>query len=792
MQFSENWLRSFVDPALDGEALGQLLTMAGLEVEEMKPAGGAFNSVVVGHIVSTERHPDADRLKVCQVDVGAADLLQIVCGAPNAEAGMKVPCALVGARLPGIEIRQAKLRGVASHGMLCSARELGLSEEHAGLHVLAEDAPVGHDVRDLLDLDDTVFVIKLTPNRADCLSLAGVAREVAALTDLPITLPEYEPVSVSIELQREIVLDAPAGCPRFCGRIISGVDARATTPDWMKRRLERCGIRAISPLVDITNYVMLEFGQPLHAYDNDRLTGAIHARMPRTGEQLELLNEQIVTPDAGTLLITDDTAVLGLAGIMGGELSGISPDTRDVFLEAAFFAPDAIAGRARQYGFSSDASHRFERGVDPELSPVAIERATRLILDICGGEAGPVNRVESLADLPKRPPVLLRPARARRVLGIALDDAQIESLLTRVHLAVQQKGDSFEVTPPSYRFDIEIEEDLVEELARLYGYDNIPAPVPQGALAMLPRPEAQRDHWQVRRLVADRDYQEVVTYAFIEDTWETDFCDNPDAIRLANPIASQMNVMRSSLIPGLVNTLVVNRKRQNMRVRAFEIGRCFVSDANARPVPGYHQPVRLGMIAAGGAGADQWGLPARQIDFFDLKGDIEAIFAPEALGFEVATHPALHPGRCAAIVHRGETVGTFGELHPKWVQKYELGTAPVVCEIDVEALLATSLPVYAPISRQPAVLRDMALVVDHALPVAKLLDALTAAAPAIVKQIQLFDVYQGKGVDQGKKSLAFRVLMQDTQRTLEDAEVDAAVATLLRCAQNDFDACLRG
>ena len=792
MQFSERWLRSFVDPALDTEALGQLLTMAGLEVEEMNAAGGQFSSVVVGQIMSAEKHPDADRLTVCQVDVHGPELLQIVCGAPNAAPGMKVPCALVGASLPGFEIKRAKLRGVASHGMLCSARELGLSQDHAGLYALPEDAPVGHDIRRVLDLDDTVFVIKLTPNRADCLSLAGVAREVAALTDTTLNLPHVEPVVASIDAQRDIVLDAPAACPRFCGRIITGVDARAATPDWMKRRLERSGIRAISPLVDITNYVMLELGQPLHAYDNSRLNGAIHARMPATGEQLELLNEQLITPDAGTLLIADDAAVLGLAGIMGGELSGISPDTSDVFLEAAFFTPDAIAGRARQYGFSSDASHRFERGVDPELAPVAIERATRLILDICGGAAGPVNIVESSADVPKRPAVRLRPARARRVLGIALDDSQIESLLTRVHLAVQREDDSFKITPPSYRFDIEIEEDLVEELARLYGYDNIPAVAPQGTLAMLPRPEARRDLWQVRRLVADREYQEVLTYAFIHDAWEADFCDNANAIRLANPIASQMNVMRSSLIPGLVNTLSVNRKRQNQRVRAFEIGRCFISDATAHPVPGYHQPVRLGVIAAGSACADQWGLPSRPVDFFDLKGDLEALFAPEKLAFEASTHPALHPGRCATLVHRGNAIGVLGELHPKWVQKYELGGAPMLCEIEVEALLAASLPIYDAVSRQPAVLRDMALVVDHALPVATLFDALNLAAPDIVKDIQLFDVYQGKGIDPGKKSLAFRVLMQDTHRTLEDAEVDAAVATLLRCAQNEFDACLRG
>ena len=792
MLFSEQWLRSFVDPALDTDALGQLLTMAGLEVEQIKPAAADFSSVVVGHILSTEKHPDADRLKVCQVDAGQGEPLQIVCGAPNAAAGMKVPCALVGAKLPGFEIKKAKLRGVASFGMLCSAKELGLSDDHGGLYPLPDDAPVGQDVRQVLDLDDAIIEISLTPNRADCLSLVGVAREVAALTDLPLTLPAIDPVVPTIDRRREIVLDAPGACPRFCGRIIEGVDARAATPAWMKRRLERSGIRSISALVDITNYVMLELGQPLHAYDDATLDGAIHARLAGAGEQLLLLNEQTIDLDADTLLIADERKVLGMAGIMGGEDTGVTLETRDVFLEAAFFAPDAIAGRAREYGFSSDASHRFERGVDFDLSPRAIERATELILAICGGQAGPVQVAESVADLPRRDAVVLRPARARKLLGIDLSDAQIAALLQRVHLEVSAEGEAFRVVPPSYRFDIEIEVDLVEELARLHGYDNMPAPAPQGSLAMLARPEGVRDLWQVRRLVADRDYQEVVNYAFIEDAWEADFCGNDAPIRLANPIASQMNVMRSSLIPGLVNTLVVNRKRQQPRVRAFEIGRCFIAEPNAQPVAGYHQPVRLGLLAAGNAAPEQWGQPARAVDFYDLKADVEALLAPLKAQFEPAEHAALHPGRSARIVLEGRAVGIIGEIHPKWVQKYELGTPPVVCELDADAATLAHLPVYAPISRLPAVTRDMALVVDQHVTVAQLLTALRAVASPIVNAIELFDVYQGKGIDPDKKSLAFRVLMQDTQRTLEDAEVDAAVAALVQRAEADFDARLRG
>ncbi|MBT0961958.1 phenylalanine--tRNA ligase subunit beta [Denitromonas iodatirespirans] len=792
MQFSEQWLRHFVDPRMDSEALGQLLTMAGLEVEEMNAVGGVFTSVVVGHILSTEKHPDADRLKVCQVDAGLDAPLQIVCGAPNAEAGMKVPCAVVGAQLPGFEIKKAKLRGVASHGMLCSARELGLSDEHAGLHVLPADAPVGQDVRTLLGLDDTVFVIKLTPNRADCLSLVGVAREVAALLDLPLNLPDLTPVVPAIDDIRPIVLDAPAACPRFCGRVIRGVDARAKTPEWMVRRLERSGIRAISALVDITNYVMLELGQPLHAYDNDRLDGTVRARLAQPGEQLLLLNEQTIDLDAGTLVIADDARVLGMAGIMGGEESGISLDTRDMFLEAAFFAPEAIAGRAREYGFGSDASHRFERGVDFDLSPKALERATALILEICGGQAGPAVQAESAEHLPARPAVTLRPARARRVLGIDLSDEAMANLLARVHLDVERDGDTFRVTPPSYRFDIEIEEDLVEELARLHGYDNIPAPAPTGHLAMLDRPEDRRDLWQVKRMVADREYQEVVTYAFIEEAWERDFCGNTQPIRLANPIASQMNVMRSSLIPGLIGTLLTNRKRQNPRVRIFETGRCFRIDPAGQPVAGYDQPVRLGLLAASGVAPEQWGVAQRNVDFYDLKGDLEALFAPRVLSFEAAEHPALHPGRSARILCEGRAIGFLGEIHPKWVQNYELGTAPVVCEVDTQALLAADLPVYSAISRQPAVVRDMALVVANSVAAMPLMAALKQAAPAIVRDVQLFDVYQGKGVDPDKKSLAFRVLMQDTQRTLEDAEVDAAVAALVQCAQAQFNAALRG
>ncbi len=792
MQFPESWLRSFINPQLDSEELGHLLTMAGLEVEECDPVAPSFGGIVVAKIVSAERHPDADKLKVCKVDDGSGELLQIVCGAPNAAVGMKVPLARVGAALPGIAIKAARLRGVESFGMLCSARELGLSEDHSGLLELPADAPLGMDVRELLTLDDVLYTIKLTPNRSDCLSLAGIAREVAALTEAPLGLPAVQPVEAEIGDRREIVLDAPQACPRYCGRILRGVDAKAPSPDWMKQRLQRCGVRPISALVDVTNYVMLELGQPLHVFDDARLSGAIHVRYPRPGESVLLLNEQTVEPAADTLLIADEARALALAGIMGGEESGVTLETTDVFLESAFFSPDAIAGRARAYGFGSDASHRFERGVDFELSVRAIERATRLILDICGGRPGPVVEAVAREHLPGRGAVRIRPERVRRVLGIDLDDAEMVRLLEGVHLSVAREGDALVVVPPSFRFDIAIEEDLIEEIVRLYGYDAIPAVAPKGRLEMLDRGESARSVWTVRRMLADRDYQEVINYAFVEEAWERDYCANAQPIRLANPIASQMSVMRSSLIPGLAANLAANRNRQQSRVRLFEVGRCFERKAGGEPVEGFHQPVRLAVLAAGPALPEQWGAPLRQVDFYDVKGDLEALFGTATLEFRTVAHPALHPGRAAAVHRDGRFIGIVGELHPVWVDRYELGTAPVVFELELDAVLEDEVPAYREISRFPAVARDVALIVDSQWSVARVLEVMRQSAPAIVQSIELFDVYHGKGIEPEKRSLAFRVLMQDTQRTLEDAEVDAAVAAIVGNAETSLGARLRG
>lgn len=796
MRFNENWLRALVDTTLDTAQLGDLLTMAGLEVEECNPVAPAFSRVVIARVLSVDKHPDADKLKLCSVDAGQPAPLQIVCGAPNVAAGMKVPCALVGAQLPGgLKIKAAKVRGVESFGMLCSARELGLSEDHSGLLALADDAPVGTDIRDHLELDDQVLLLKLTPNRADCLSVAGIAREVAALTGAALRLPAVDASATTHARKRDIVLDAPQSCPRFCGQVISGLKADAPIPRWMRQRIERAGLRCINAVVDITNYVMLELGQPLHAYDDTTLSGAMHARYARGGESLALLNGQTLALENDALVIADEARVLGLAGIMGGEGSGVVDATTEVFLEAAFFAPDAIAGKARSFGFSSDASHRFERGVDFGGTRSSLARATGLILDICGGSAGPVVEAVSAAHLPQRTPVRLRCSRAAQVLGMEIEPAEIARIFTALGLEFQRNGTDFLVTPPSRRFDIEIEEDLIEEIVRVRGYDTVPTPPPRGPLRMLPLTEMRRTPWQVRHILAARDYQEVVNFSFVDAGWERDFCASEAPIVLANPIASQMGVMRSSLIGGLVANLAGNLKRQVERVRVFELGRCFFSESGAaadpRAVKGYAQPLRVAALAAGLASPEQWSAEKRRVDFFDIKADLEALFAPRSVRFEAAAHPALHPGRSAAVIRDGKRVGVLGELHPRWTQKYALETSPVLFELDLDAALATGLPDYREPSRFPAVVRDIALVVAGDLPVQVLLDGMRGAAPQIVCGLEVFDVYQGTGIEPNRKSLAIRVVMQDTERTLAEDEVEAARSRLIRFAEEKFSARLR-
>ncbi len=773
MQFSESWLRSLVNPSLSSEALSHLLTMAGLEVEEMKPVAAIFDKVVVAQVLTKEKHPDADRLNVLTVNVGQAEPLTIVCGASNVTLGMKVPCALVGAKLPGVEIKQAKVRGIASFGMMCSEKELGLAAESSGLLVLDADATVGQSIREHLDLDDHLITLKLTPNRCDCLSLNGIAREVAALTGTDMeTLPVATFTQTNTQI-RKVKVSSSSACPRYSGRVISGVNAKAQTPMWMVKRLERCGLRSISALVDVTNYVLLELGQPLHAFDLSKLNGDIDVRFAHAGEKIRLLNEETINLQDDMLVIADAQAPVALAGVMGGADSAVDDATTDIFLESAFFSPSVIAGKSRRLGFSSDSSYRFERGVDFVATVFALDRATQLILDICGGHAGSVSEV--LGELPVRHPVKLRTSRVLRVLGISLRSEQIAQILSRLGMEFQQQGEEFSVIPPSYRFDIEIEEDLIEEVARVHGYENIqPAPI-QARMSILPRIESQRPFAKLLQSMVVRDYQETINYAFVDSAWERDLCGNTaSSIKLKNPIASQMNVMRSSLLGGLLESLRTNLARKQTRVRLFEVGACFATAMN-----GYVQQKRLAGLAYGGAQSEQWGVPSRNVDFYDVKGDAEALFAPLSLTFKSLPHPASHPGKSARILLDGKEIGWIGELHPKWQQQFELPNPPVWFEIDTSALTKISVPKAINISRFPLVRRDIAVLADESVLVEALLIAMRETKSPFVKDIELFDVYRGKGVEQGKKSLAFRVLLQDTQKTLTESEIEPSITLLV-------------
>lgn len=773
MQFSESWLRSFVNPPLSSEALSHLLTMAGLEVEDRVAVAPAFERVVVAQVLTKEKHPDADRLNVLTVDVGQGEPLTIVCGAGNVTVGMKAPCALVGARLPGIEIKQAKVRGIASFGMMCSAKELGLASESDGLLVLPPEAPVGQSVRQYLDLDDHLFTLKLTPNRSDCLSVQGIAREVAALTGAPLQPIPAARFSAPSARRLNVSVVAAAACPRYAGRVITGVNAQAATPAWMAQRLQRSGLRSISALVDVTNYVLLELGQPLHAFDLNKLSGDLTVRFAHTKEQLTLLNGQTVSLNDDTLVIADTRGAVALAGIMGGADTAVDGQTSGIFLESAFFEPSVIAGKSRMLGVASDSSYRFERGVDFAATRQALDRATQLVLEICGGEAGPVSEVQGT--LPPRPPVRLRLSRVARVLGIHLGAEQVGGIFTRLGMTFSREGDDFLVTPPSYRFDLAIEEDLIEEVARVYGYDNIRPAQVSGAMRMLPLPAQQRPLALVRQAMVQRDYQEVVNYSFVEAEWERTLCGNDAPVALRNPIASQMSVMRSSLLGGLLHTLRGNLARKQPRVRLFEIGGCF-----ARTTDGYRQTDHLSALAYGDALPEQWGSAARICDFYDAKGDLEALFHPRKLEFTAASHPACHPGRTARVLWQGRPIGWIGELHPRWQQAFELAQAPLWFEVELPAVLADGLPQLQAVSRFPPVRRDIAVLVDETTPVHTLLAAARSASAPYVTEFAVFDQYRGKGVAEGKKSLAFRVLLQDTEKTLTEKEIESSINLLVQ------------
>ncbi len=782
MKVSVAWLRELVATDLPVERIAHVLTMGGLEVEEVAPVAGTFTGIVVAHVKSVAPHPNADKLRVTEVDAGTGETLQIVCGAPNVAAGQKVPCALIGAKLPGFDIKKAKLRGVESNGMLCSARELGLSDDHAGLLVLPGDAPVGRDVRDYLGLDDSVLTLKLTPNRGDCLSMVGIARDFAALAGLPASLAPVPEAPVAIEDARPVRLSAPTACTHYFGRVIRGLDTRARTPDWMARRLERAGLRPRSPLVDITNYVMLERGQPMHAFDHAKLKGGIDVRWMAPGEQLQLLNDQWAESIPNLLAIADESGPVALGGVMGGAGTMVTDATTDVFFEAAYFTPEAVQGRAKQLQLSSDAAYRFERGIDPQGTRAALERATQLTLDICGGQAGPVTQAQG--ESPVRPRVRVRPARVRSLLGYDIPDAFVRESLERLACHVEAAGDGLAVTPPSWRHDLAIEEDFVEEVARIHGYEHVPAHAPRSSVPMLLAAEGIRSRLDLKLACADLGYQEVINYSFVSSAWEEDFAGNGAPVRLANPIASTMDVMRTTLVGGLVQAVLANLNRDEARTRLFEIGRCFIAEGPSEA----EQPERLAAITFGGRLPEQWGEAVRAADFYDAKGDLEAIAGSAGLEFVAGTHPACHPGRCARVLSGGRDIGIVGELHPRLQQKYDLPGPPVFFEIETAVLLSGRAPRFSGISRMPTVRRDLAVLVDETVPAGRILATLRAAAPACVREIEVFDQYRGKGIEDGRKSLAFRVVMQDTDRTLTDAEVEEIVGSIRRLLTEQYKA----
>jgi len=782
MNIPESWLRALCNPRLSGRELADKLTMAGVEVEAYDPVGPKFSNVVVGEVLSVDRHPNADKLTVCKVKVGK-ETVQVVCGAPNVRVGMKAPLSQIGAK---------DIRGVESQGMLCSARELGLSDDHSGLLELKSSSKTGADVRTVLGLDDHVMTLKLTPNRADCLSVLGVAREISALTGAGLEHPGAKAVPAKSKAKHPVRISAPEGCGRFAGRVIRDVDSKAPAPPWMKQRLERAGQRSISALVDVTNYVMLELGRPLHVYDLDKLRGAINVRWGKKGEKVLLLNEQAVEVDDSVLCIADDSGVIGLGGIMGGESTKADENTRNVFLESAFFWPDAIQGRARRYNFSSDASHRFERGVDFANNVDGIERATRLILDMCGGEPGPT--VDTVARLPKRKPVTMRVARAQKVIGVPVPAKEMASAFKRLGFDFKARTGAFTVTPPSYRFDLTIEEDLIEEVARLYGFERIAAHPPRVAASMLPVPEGRRSLHALRERLAASDYREVINFSFVEPGWEADFAGETNPVRLLNPIASQQSVMRTSLIGSLVEVVRKNHSRKVPRIRVFELGRVFLRDPAAEDGPlsvgGVRQPMRIA-AAAYGPSSEQWDAAARAVDFFDVKADLENVVAPLTARFEAHAHPAFHPGRSARVLIGGAAAGWIGELHPKWLLKYGLPQPPILFELEAEPLQGVPLPRPGVPSAQPTMVRDIAMVFALETPVQAVFDAIQAEKPAIVRSTSLLSVFRGPGIPVDRKSLAFRVVMQDTERTLTDAEADAARDALVALLGRKFAATIR-
>lgn len=806
MQFPESWLREFCNPPLTSEQLADTLTMGGFEVEERRPVAPPFTKIVVGEIKEAVQHPNADRLRVCQVDAGQGALLNIVCGAPNARVGIKVPCALVGAELPPgedgkpFQIKLGKLRGVESQGMLCSARELQLSDDHGGLLELSDDAPIGADVREVLKLDDMLLTLKLTPNLAHGLSVYGIARELSALTGAPLVTPQVRPVEAAHSQKLPVKVEAPDLCGRFSGRLVRGVNTQAKTPAWMVDRLARCGQRSVSPLVDVSNYVMFEYGQPSHIFDADKIHGGLVVRWGKAGEQLKLLNGNTVTVDEKVGVIADDREVESLAGIMGGDATAVSDDTRNIYVEAAFWWPEAIQGRSRRFNFSTDAGHRFERGVDPSRTVEVIEHITRLIQQICGGEAGPID--DQSLKLPEAKPVTLRVARAARVIGMPVTQEQCADALRRLGFALKEGEGTITVTPPPHRFDLTLEEDLIEEVARLVGYNNLPTTPPLAPITARVRPESRLGRFGVRHRVADLGYQETINFSFVEAHWESQLAGNDNPIKLLNPIASQMSVMRSSLMGSLLQVLKFNIDRKAERVRVFEAGRVFMRDDAVQTtfttVKGIRQPMRIAGLAWGDAEESRWDGKAHRADFFEVKGDVEALLAPRVASFEPVNHPALHPGRAARVLLDGREIGVVGELHPRWRQSWELPSAPVLFELDLDAVEERVVPQAQPVPRHQAVERDIAVVVAESVTHAALMRAIRSAdTQGLLQHAALFDIYRPQpgaaagALAQGEKSMAVRLSFQSPSATLTDEQVEPAVRAIIDALSKQLGARLR-
>ena len=788
MKFPESWLREHVDTPLAGDALDHRLTMIGLEVEGSETLGGALDGVVVARIVSCEKHPEADRLQVCQVDAGGNQPLQIVCGAPNARPGLKAPLATIGTTVGTLTIKAAKLRGVESNGMLCSAKELGIDADASGLLELPADAPVGTQLAQYLGLPDRVIELGLTPNRADCFSVRGIAQDVAAATGTQVKPLAIEPVAPASQAMLDIRLDAGADAPRYAGRVIEGIDATVSTPQWMAERLRRSGVRPVSFLVDVTQYVMLELGQPMHAFDRATLTGPVGVRKARAGETVKLLDGRDAKLDDGFLVITDADRPVALAGVMGGHDTRVTDATRDVFLEAAHFAPAAIIGRARKLGMHTDASHRFERGVDPELPRIAIERATRLILDTAGGTPGPVSEVALGEHLPQPASIPLRRARLARVLGLVIADADVERILRSLGMQVAETADGWHAVPPTRRFDLAIEDDLIEEVARIHGYDAIPATLPAGGAAVHAPAEGRVGEGVLRARLVARDWLEAITFAFIDAETLVAWSVDDAAVPLANPLSAELAVMRTTLLPGLAAALAHNVARQQPRVRLFELGNVFAAGP-AGEAP--EQVQRIAAIATGAAQAEQWGDRSRPLDVFDLKGDLDAL-AGEPLEYRPSQAPWAHPGRSADVWRDGVRIGWLGELHPSLQRRLDVDSPVVAFEVDLGPLAARAIPRATPIPRFPAIRRDLAFIVPEAVAWTEFATTVRNAAGPVLRDLRLFDLYTGKGVETGRKSFAMGLILQDEARTLTDEDANAVVASVMARVAEVHQASVRG